>query len=379
MRSAAPFPPTEPSDHLARLHEPGRLAALATSNLLESLPEEAFDRVTRLATQLTGVPVGLFSLVAEDRQVFKAGIGLEGTTSGVCETPLSSSFCQYVVTADTPMAVSDARLHPLLSTNGAVSDMGVVAYLGVPIHAPDGHVIGSLCAIDKVARDWDEAQLAALGDLAAIIETELRLRRSVAERAVIGAELNHRIKNMFSVVSGMVRLSRRAHDDAEAMARDIEGRIGALASAHQLILSADADGTEGTGLQPLIQTLLAPYLGEGPMGRVQMTGPAVQIGARATTCLALIFHELATNSVKYGALGQENAALRLGWRQADDSLHLDWDEQTGQPVTLGDGIGFGSQLLDMTVVGELRGQIRTEVTKAGLLRSLTLPLDALAL
>lgn len=377
MPATAPFPPNEASEHAAKLQDPGRLAALAATNLLDSLPEEAFDRVTRLATQLTGAPVGLFSLVAEQRQFLKARTGLDGANSNVCETPLNSSFCQYVVTADTPLAVSDARLHPMLASNGAVAGLGVVAYLGVPIHAPTGHVIGSLCAIDHNARDWNDGQLAALSDLAAVIETELQLRRSVSDRAVIGSELNHRIKNLFTVVSGVVRLSRRAHDAAEPMARDIEARINALASAHQLILPAEENGISSTGLESLMQALLAPYRGEGAQDRVRMTGPAVQIGARATTCLALIFHELATNSVKYGALGHADAVLRLDWRQADDSLHLDWDEQTGKPAILGDAIGFGSQLLEMTVEGELRGQIRTETTPAGLLRCLTLPLDTL--
>ncbi|AUH32888.1 HWE histidine kinase domain-containing protein [Paracoccus tegillarcae] len=379
MSAAAPFPPDEPSGHTAYLEDPDRLAALAVTDLLGSLPEEAYDRVTRLATQLTGVPVGLFSLVTDQRQFFKARTGLNGANADLQETLLNSSFCQYVVTADTPLAIADARSHPLLSGNAAVDGLGVIAYLGVPIHAPTGHVIGSLCAIDHVARDWTEAHLAALHDLAAIIETELRLRRNMAERALIGSELNHRIKNLFTIVSGMVRLSRRAHDNAADMASDIEARIGALANAHQLIIPDGATGPTagGAGLAPLITAILAPYLGEGSQDRCQMNGPAMRVGAQATTSLALIFHELATNSAKYGALGQVDAVLHLDWRQKDGSLHLDWDERTGQPSTLGETTGFGSQLLEMTVEGQLQGQIQTSTTPTGLLRRLVIPLDAL--
>lgn len=353
---------------------------------MDSMPEEAFDRVVRLATRVTGVPVGLFTLVDDRHQSFKAQVGLDGARAKVCGTPLSSSFCQYVVTSDRPLAVRDAREHALLSTNGAVEGLDVVAYLGTPIHAADGQVIGSLCAIDHAPHDWTEDQAAALRDLASIIETELALRHSMAERAMILTELNHRVKNLFAMVGGMVRLARREHQDADALAADIEARVNALARAHQLIVPAsalDRDPATGVPLGDLLASLLSPYDARGARDRLQISGPNVPLGPQATTHLALALHELATNSVKYGALCSPDGQLRLDWAVSDDNLHLRWDETAGtvvQPAEEGraNGPGFGTQLLELTVEGQLQGAFETLWTEVGLSHRITIPAPLLA-
>lgn len=378
-----PFPASASTDHLSTLAEPARLAAVAASGLMDSLPDEAFDRVVRLATQLAGVPVGLFTLVDDQRQFLAARTGLVGAHATVCETPLSSSFCQYVVTSNTTLAVSDARAHPLLTDNGAVAGLDVIAYLGTPIHAPGGQVIGSLCAIDHVPHDWTDDQAVALRDLAAIIETELVLRHSMAERAMILTELNHRVKNLFAMVGGMIRLARREYDDAAALAGDLESRVNALARAHQLIVPSSAlqgETAAGVPLGDLLASLLAPYQVQGEAARVQITGPNVPLGPQTTTHLALVFHELATNSVKYGALCSPEGRLRLNWTLADGDLHLGWDEVAGTPagVMPGKGAGFGSQLLEMTVEGQLQGSFETLRTELGLSHRITLPALVLA-
>lgn len=376
-----PFPSVEPAAHGQTLADPDRLAALSSTGLMDSMPEEAFDRVVRLATQLTGVPVGLFSLVDTRRQYFKARAGLEEIEPSLCETELSSSLCQYVVSQDQPMAVSDSRTHELLAPNGAVQGLGVVAYLGTPIHAPNGQAIGSLCAIDLVPREWSEAQLATLRDLAAIIEAELKLRQGMAERAMITAELNHRIKNLFAIVSAMVRMSHRQHDDAGDMAADLEARVNALARAHQLIVPSqlnDLGLTGGLALEDLLKVVLAPYLVDGGQRQLSLGGPPVALGGRATTSLALAFHELATNSMKYGVFGTPGARLQLEWQQRDGVLHLSWSELANEMRLVTGKGGFGSQLLEMTIEGQLQGSFSTDVIEAGLQHRIAVPLDMLA-
>lgn len=378
------FPDQPSKTHDRDLANPARLAALAATGLQDSMPEDAFDRVVRLATQVTGVPVGLFSLVDDHRQFFKAKAGLEGRDTLVCETPLTSSFCQYVVTTDRPLAVGDARAHPMLRDNGAVEGLGVIAYLGTPIHAPSGHVIGSLCAIDNKPHDWTDGQLAALRDLAAIIETELVLRQTMAARALILSEMDHRVKNLFAMVGGMVRLSRRAHETADALAADLEARVGALARAHQLIVpSAAMDGSvhAGVALIDLLNALLQPYDGADVLvDRIRLYGPIVPLGQKAATSLALACHELATNSLKYGALGLPDGVLRLDWSIQDGMLSLDWSELTEKPVDLPvANNGFGSQLLEMTVEGQLQGRIQTVTCDRGLRREIRIPVEMLAL
>ncbi len=171
------------------LRDPERLAALRRADLLDTPPEERFDRLTRLVTSILGVPVALVSLVDEGRQFFKSQQGLPEPYATSRETGLSHSFCQHVVSSAAPLVVSDARKDPLVRDNLAISDIGVVAYAGVPITDRDGQVIGSFCAIDTKPREWTAAELDTLRQLGALIRTELELRDALrdADAAAVAA------------------------------------------------------------------------------------------------------------------------------------------------------------------------------------------------
>jgi hypothetical protein len=137
--------------------------------LLDTQPDEALDVVTRLAAQVLGVPVALVSLVDDERQFFKSQVGLPQPWSDQRQTPLTHSFCQWVVSSQDELAVADARTHPVLRRNRAIADLGVIAYAGVPLSAISGRPIGSFCAIDGKPRDWDDDDLATLRDLAQLV------------------------------------------------------------------------------------------------------------------------------------------------------------------------------------------------------------------
>ena len=158
------------------LRDEARLAALWRTGLLDTQPEEVFDRLTRLVCRLLGAPVALVSLVDADRQFFKSAVGLPEPWATRRETPLSHSFCQHVVATGAPLRVEDAREHPLVCDNLAVPELGVVAYLGMPLTTADGQVLGSLCAIDTEPRNWTAEDAAALRDLAALAMSEMSLR-----------------------------------------------------------------------------------------------------------------------------------------------------------------------------------------------------------
>ena len=158
------------------LNNPKRLEALRATSLLDSPPEEAFDRLTRLAGSILNTPVSLVSLVANNRQFFKSQFGLPEPWATRRETPLSHSFCQHVVTNGSPLIVADAREHPLLRQNLAIQDLQVVAYLGIPLTTPEGQILGSICAIDKKPRDWSEREVNILKELAVSAMTEIELR-----------------------------------------------------------------------------------------------------------------------------------------------------------------------------------------------------------
>jgi serine phosphatase RsbU (regulator of sigma subunit) len=164
--------------------DPRRLEALRRQEILDTPPEEAFDRLTRLAVRLLGLPVALVSLVDADRQFFKSSIGIPEPWAERRETPLSHSFCQYVVGNGKPLVVRDARRHALLRHNAAVGELGTVAYAGYPLFA-EGQVVGTFCAIDDVPRDWPADDIEVIADLAALAQSELDLR--VAGRAARGS------------------------------------------------------------------------------------------------------------------------------------------------------------------------------------------------
>jgi GAF domain-containing protein len=146
------------------LTDPARLSALRDTGLLDSPPEEPFDRLTRLASKLLDVPVALVSLVEDDRQFFKSSVGLPEPYASERETPLTHSFCQHVTVMSGPLLVKDARTHPLVKDNQAVTDLDVIAYAGVPLEDRDGQTLGSLCAIDTKPRRWSEEDVAVLED-----------------------------------------------------------------------------------------------------------------------------------------------------------------------------------------------------------------------
>ncbi|WP_404420631.1 PAS domain S-box protein [Nibricoccus sp. IMCC34717] len=164
------------------LADPGRLAALHRLRLLDSPAEEAYDRLAQLGRRLLGAPVCLVSLVDDRRQFFKAMPGLSGPAAEARGTPLSHSFCQHVVTSAAPLVVDDARANPLVCDNGAVADLGVAAYLGVPFFSPEGHALGSFCVLDSKPREWSEGDLQVMTELAHQVSTLIALRSEVEER-----------------------------------------------------------------------------------------------------------------------------------------------------------------------------------------------------
>jgi PAS domain S-box-containing protein len=164
------------------LTRPDRLAALRRTALLDTAPEEGFDRLTRMAARLLGTPVSLISLVADDHQFFKSAIGLPEPWASRRVNPISFSFCGQVVATGEPLVLEDARRHPLLRHNPVIRELGWLAYAGVPLVTRQGHTVGALCVVDKTPRLWSERDIALLQDLAASVVTEIELRTEIAQR-----------------------------------------------------------------------------------------------------------------------------------------------------------------------------------------------------
>jgi len=164
---------------LARLRDPARLQALAETGLLDAQPEAALDGLARLATRLLGVPSAAVSLVTAERQFFSSSVGLSPEVAAARETPLSQSFCKYVVSSREPLLINDASQDSTFQKHGAFVDLGILAYAGVPLIC-DSQPLGALCVADGHPRSWSAEDLENLEDLAAAAVSELNLRLKLA-------------------------------------------------------------------------------------------------------------------------------------------------------------------------------------------------------
>lgn len=167
------------------VRDPARVAALARTGLLDSGADPAFDRLTRLAARLLSVPAMLVSLVDTDRQYFKSQIGLPEPWASRRQTPLSHSFCQWVVSSGENLVISDSREHPTLRENRAVDELDAVAYAGALLAAPEGEAIGTVCAIDTSARNWSALELETLDDVRDIAQSYVVFRSAVKPSAAM--------------------------------------------------------------------------------------------------------------------------------------------------------------------------------------------------
>lgn len=166
--------------------ESERLTLLKALHLLDTPPEPAFDRITRLACQLLQVPIALVSLVDERRQWFKSRVGLEA-----CETPREYAFCAHAILQTEPLVVNDARRDPRFVDNPLVTGApGIRFYAGVQLRSRQGYPLGTLCIIDNKARELSATELALLQDLAGIVNEQLlqRERSQLAQQQISNAQ-----------------------------------------------------------------------------------------------------------------------------------------------------------------------------------------------
>jgi two-component sensor histidine kinase len=351
-------------------HSRDRLTALHETGLLDTPPEPAYDRLTRLATRLLKVPVSVVSLVATDRQFFKSAVGLAEPWASLRQTPLSHSICQHVVTSGAPLVVEDASSNPLVCDNPAVSDLGVAAYLGAPLVTPDGYVLGSLCAIDSKPRQWANEDISNLTELASIVMSEIALRKQIARREeaelqqrLLVKELHHRVKNTLAMVGALINLSLRTADNLESFGDSIKDRIGSLSNAHSLLVDRQWGSVS---LKELIAGEFKPVCD----ARVMAEGPDLAIPAADAVYISMGLHELLTNAIKYGALSVPVGHVQIDWsvepEQSANRLELRWLERGGPPVAKPERSGFGTLLLNQILAMQLNGQVVMEYETAGL-------------
>ncbi len=193
-----------------------RIAALQRLRLFDRPVDPAFDRFTRLTTQVLHAPIALVTLIDRDRQFFLSQIGLPEPWASQRETPLSHSFCQHVVHLNQPLIITDAREHPLVQANPAIVDWQVIAYAGIQLLTSDGVAVGALGVIDHEPRTWTADEIAILTDLAASVMTEIELIDAHAAR--------HRVEQQMAALAEE-QIPRYGHHEQAGLVEAGTGEI----------------------------------------------------------------------------------------------------------------------------------------------------------
>ena len=189
---------------------------------------------------------------------------------------------------------------------------------------------------------------------------DVTVRKHAEEaRELITGEMHHRIKNLFAMASALAGIASRTTSSKEGMTRDLMQRLTALSAAHQLIRPGTNSQSRAGELGDLLAVLLKPYLEEeSNKTRVTISVPQLLVGEHSATTIALVVHELATNSVKYGSLSSPLGNLAIIGLVQGEEIEINWRETGGPPVvSTPQSIGFGSRLLKASVEEQLGGTV----------------------
>ena len=185
---------------------------------------------------------------------------------------------------------------------------------------------------------------------------------------LLAGEMSHRVKNLLAIASGLTQLTGRSAKSVEEMTGELTQRLTALGRAHDLV--RPLPGAHGTAalLGDLLSILLAPYDETAAFsGRIRVAVARMGVGERTATALAMVIHELATNSVKYGSLSCESGFLDVSSKTDGDHICVIWAETGGPSITEKPILkGFGSQLIARSVSGQLGGELVYDWQQSGL-------------
>lgn len=197
---------------------------------------------------------------------------------------------------------------------------------------------------------------------------------------LLAGEMSHRVKNLLAIAAGLTRITSRSTTTAADMAHVLTERLTALGRAHDLVRPLPGHEGKAALLGDLFSVLLAPYDDPGAFaGRIKVAVPRMGIGESAATTLALVVHEMATNSVKHGALSAETGILDISSSTDDKDVFVVWAE-TGGPAVAGPPQmhGFGSKLISRSLAQDLEGELSYDWQETGLVATLRMRKDRLS-
>ena len=206
-------------------------------------------------------------------------------------------------------------------------------------------------------------------------------QRKQAEEAneLLAGEMSHRVKNLLHIATALTQITKRSAATKEDMAQELTDRLMALGRAQELVRPIPGRKNEAALLGDLISILLAPYDEKGATVRIRVSVPKMNVGETSSTALALVIHELATNSAKYGALSLASGTLDVSCNANDDEVVVTWTERGGPPIAAPARLeGFGSKLVHRSMSTQLSGAIAFDWSEEGVVVTLRMSKDRLA-
>jgi PAS domain S-box-containing protein len=367
-------------------------AALAAELDLQNIVQ----LVTDAGVGITGAQFGAFFHNqfndAAESYVLHALSGVDRSEFDKLEMPRNTPVFASTFTGQGVVRSDDITLDPRYGKNSPGRGMPqghlpVRSYLAVPVISRSGEVIGELFfghAERGVFSESTENLVKGMAGQAAVAidnarlyaaaQREIAQRRKVEEQQLLLInELNHRVKNTLATVQSIVAQTSRQHISATEIREAIEGRLLPLAAAHDLLTRHN---WEGADLRDIIERAVEPFMTDE--ARIVQTGPSVQLAPQASLAISMAIHELATNAVKYGALGAAGGIVEINWTADAGGFELEWRERGGPKVTSPTSRGFGSRLLERGLASDLGGEVRLDFRPDGLVCRITALLDAKA-
>lgn len=282
----------------------------------------------------------------------------------------------------------DGRVLSTNATTRGPSDSG----LWVSVWTPDESRIAAQAAFDRArcgqaarfqgsdgATWWDVTVTPVIdGTLIAVARDISEQRQAEARQGVLLMEMEHRLKNTLAIVQAVATQTLRNATSLGAAAESLGARMLALAQAHDVLMQGD---WASASLRGLVEGA-ARLHGDGMPERFHVNGPEVIVGPRPALTLALMLHELGTNAAKYGALSNETGRVSISWRIAgqpgQERLRFRWSERGGPPVAPPTRTGFGSRLIERSLVHSFGGSARLRYPPEGAVLILVAPFEAVA-
>jgi two-component sensor histidine kinase len=206
-------------------------------------------------------------------------------------------------------------------------------------------------------------------------------QRKQAEEAneLLAGEMSHRVKNLLTIATSLTHITSRSAATKEDMVHELTERLMALGRAQDLVRPAPGRNSEAALLGDLVSALLAPYDEKEASVRIRVSVPKMSVGETSSTTLALVLHELATNSAKYGSLSVASGTLDVSCNAHDDDVVVMWTERGGPPI-VGPAMaeGFGSRLVHRSMAAQLGGAIAFDWSEEGLVATLRMSKARLA-